>query len=218
LEIREACGGCTHYGKSCVVSVSGSTISLRLEGVSCAVDPGLACPAVCSENKFSCSVPPLAAGSYTVEAQGTAPRALVVSDSATETSCEVSAPGYGSCEETLPTSASTCSGQISFKRYDCPPGGRGALCGATVLYACGLFASDGGADDAGNHDASTDGAAADSGADAGAGVGDAGGPSAARCRELCAPLGSSLDTSKCVIRPGTSGAGVEVICGYPCGA
>lgn len=99
LDATEGCLGCFTTLRPCKVSVNGDEISVGMEASVCKPAGDQACPAVCGLAKVSCSIPPLAAGTYTIKVAGepsTLPRSreLVVSDDASaETSCSLDYPG-----------------------------------------------------------------------------------------------------------------------------
>jgi hypothetical protein len=88
VQVRERCGsGC---GKntmfSCTGVVDGGVITLAPTISEC-VDPNTACPAICRISAVDCSIPALAAGTYTLSGSGFASQQLVVSASATASTC-----------------------------------------------------------------------------------------------------------------------------------
>ncbi len=88
LMARENCGGCGTSVDRCEVTVSGNQIQLALSGESCSMPPGTACTLECRIGTYSCPVPALAAGQYTVKGGTAANQILVVADGGT-TSCAV---------------------------------------------------------------------------------------------------------------------------------
>lgn len=93
------CLGCFTTLEPCTVSVVGSAIVVTLESKVCKPAGDLACPAVCGLIGTTCTLPPLAAGSYTVAvtgdspSSGVPPRELVVTADATASSCVLPSPG-----------------------------------------------------------------------------------------------------------------------------
>jgi hypothetical protein len=94
LQIQEQCGGCTQKADHCDVQVSGQSIKLGLLGQTCTLSPSYACPAICSVNTFTCTVPPLAAGTYQVSTEaGTAMVVSMIADPMiSATACTVPFP------------------------------------------------------------------------------------------------------------------------------
>jgi hypothetical protein len=65
LELRDDCASACDKGTlSCAVTVDGGSIVLELAGQSC--PPQQACPEVCGLKTYSCALPALADGTYTV--------------------------------------------------------------------------------------------------------------------------------------------------------
>ncbi|MBL8954911.1 MAG: hypothetical protein JNK82_29310 [Myxococcaceae bacterium] len=79
------CGGCGSADLSCQVSVEAGVIDLSLAGETCDPPAGQACLAVCRIDRFTCTVPALAAGDYVVRS-GVTTKPLQVRD-AGEASC-----------------------------------------------------------------------------------------------------------------------------------
>lgn len=94
LQIREQCGGCTQQATRCEVVVNANQIKLRLLGQTCTLDPGTACPAICSVTAFDCAVPALTAGTYRVSAEANVPMEMmmVAESTTTTTSCTTTTP------------------------------------------------------------------------------------------------------------------------------
>lgn len=93
LQIREQCGGCTQQATRCEVVVNANNIKLRLLGQTCTLDPGTACPAICSVTAFECAVPALAAGTYRVSAEaGVSTDVMMVAESTTTTTSCTTTP------------------------------------------------------------------------------------------------------------------------------
>ena len=71
LQLRDECTSACDMGTlSCEVRFDGgSTIELALTGVAC-FDPNTACPAVCGFQTYSCTLPPIPDGTYTVTSMG----------------------------------------------------------------------------------------------------------------------------------------------------
>jgi hypothetical protein len=97
LEVdAKGCFGCGHSVLPCKVEVSGQRILLALEQKSCVTTE--LCPGVCQLPQTTCAIPPLKAGTYTVdfadaERQSDAPvRKLLVADGAVATSCDTGNP------------------------------------------------------------------------------------------------------------------------------
>ena len=92
LMARENCGGCAQTSTRCDVAVAGHDITLTLSGESCTMPPGTACADVCRVETFTCAVPALAAGQYTVTGTGstTGPKSFTVADGGSA-SCAVAA-------------------------------------------------------------------------------------------------------------------------------
>lgn len=61
----QGCTGCGNTLEECKVTVDGSTISLSLVEKSCSSTGE--CPAICGIPQATCTIPPLAAGRYSVE-------------------------------------------------------------------------------------------------------------------------------------------------------
>jgi hypothetical protein len=79
LEIAD-CGGCGTSSLSCTVARDGGSIVLTLEGQQCEPPPGTACLAVCRIDRYSCAVPALPEGDYTVSAPNSGSQTLQVRD------------------------------------------------------------------------------------------------------------------------------------------
>lgn len=78
LQIEDSCtSACDKGSASCAVVVDGGTITLAVSGQAC-FDPMTSCPAVCGIQKYSCALPPLADGTYTVASSGEVSQSLVV--------------------------------------------------------------------------------------------------------------------------------------------
>lgn len=169
ISIEAEGGGCLGCGTSmnpCKVQVSGTEILLTLATTSCPLPPGTACPAVCGVPKSTCAIPPLAAGTYTVnftssvhgsEAKG---RRLVVDSSAATTSCTLPAvpeskamraSDYpqacaGDAECALVTEGSVCQvcacpnaavAKTSLPAYESEQRAAESSCAGTGTVACG---------------------------------------------------------------------------------
>lgn len=101
----DGCLGCWTTFDACVGSLvdtggaGGPTIVLSPSTTTCPPSGDQACPAVCGLPRVTCTIPALPAGTYAVTIQGEkpsigrAPRTLVVSADATETSCSLSEGG-----------------------------------------------------------------------------------------------------------------------------
>lgn len=90
--------GCLPCGATldpCSVAVTGNTITVGMSAQLCPVEPRR-CPRICLVAATTCRLPPLPAGSYTVNVIGEGDnglsRQLVVSDDATATRCELVQP------------------------------------------------------------------------------------------------------------------------------
>lgn len=94
LQLREQCGGCTKRAQSCTVTVTGQSVKLKLVGQVCTLPQDAECPAICSVGTFSCKVPALPPGTYSVSAEGsTMPAAMMVADPViSATACTLSTP------------------------------------------------------------------------------------------------------------------------------
>jgi hypothetical protein len=94
-----SCLGCGSSLEPCKVKVEGTKITIGLDVKSCALPEGIACPAVCMQAVATCSIPPLAAGTYTVELAGGVRssedpvRQLVVKAGAGESACTIGQGG-----------------------------------------------------------------------------------------------------------------------------
>jgi hypothetical protein len=92
----EGCLGCGRTALPCQVQVTGQQIFLKLQQQSCVSNLG--CPEVCVLPQLKCTIPPLAAGRYTLEfteglhSSEDPVRSLVVADDATMTSCDTGDP------------------------------------------------------------------------------------------------------------------------------
>lgn len=78
IDDPSGCLNCTTSVKTCGVSVEGNTIKLAMTGERCTSAQPVGCPAVCGVPSTTCTIPALAAGTYTVSVVG-----------------ENSRPGYG---------------------------------------------------------------------------------------------------------------------------
>lgn len=93
------CLGCGATLQPCDVQVSGSKITIGLGVKRCPLPPDTGCPAVCMLAIATCSIPPLAAGTYNVElvggirSSGDVGRQLVVKDGTGEASCKIDQTG-----------------------------------------------------------------------------------------------------------------------------
>jgi hypothetical protein len=92
----EGCTGCGSSLLPCKVDVTGTTIAITLEVRTCPLPENQACPAVCGVPSATCTIPPLAAGDYTIQLAGGGARTsedpvrrLVVTANATATSCDI---------------------------------------------------------------------------------------------------------------------------------
>lgn len=74
---KDRCSNCHTRTLECFATVGpGESIHLQLQHPSCPSD--LACPAVCETTATTCSIPPLAVGSYAVELDGADAGTLLV--------------------------------------------------------------------------------------------------------------------------------------------
>lgn len=95
----DGCTGCGSTVEPCKVDVVGKSIRLSVDVKQCPLPDGLACPAVCGLPQPRCTIPPLAAGEYTIQMStgiqvSDAPsRRLVVSATGGATSCDVPQTG-----------------------------------------------------------------------------------------------------------------------------
>ena len=97
LEVdAQGCVGCGAAVLPCKVKISGQQILLTIEQKTCVSSE--ACSAICEIPQVKCAIPPLAAGTYTVDftegvrsSEGPL-RRLVVADGATATSCDTGHP------------------------------------------------------------------------------------------------------------------------------
>lgn len=99
VDASDGCLGC-FTTLACKVQVSGTTITVTMEATTCPPPGDHACPAICQIPSTTCTIPPLAAGTYDVAVTGegarggAAPRKLVVEKDATSaTSCALPSPG-----------------------------------------------------------------------------------------------------------------------------
>jgi hypothetical protein len=99
IAASQGCLGCFTTFDPCEVVTNGSTITVGMKTRTCPPPGDQACPAICAIPQTKCTLPALAAGSYTLEVSGQgaqtgfAPRTLVVTDDATATSCALPRPG-----------------------------------------------------------------------------------------------------------------------------
>lgn len=90
------CLSCGVSLEPCSVVVTGQTISIRLDSRSCTLPPGTGCPSICGLPVAQCTIPPLAAGTYTLDLAGgvrtsaDVPRQLVVKDAGGTSTCSLS--------------------------------------------------------------------------------------------------------------------------------
>lgn len=114
VDAPDGCLGC-FTTLACEVTVSGERIDLTMRSKTCPPPGDIACPAVCEIPKTTCTVPPLAAGRYTVrlagegDRPGLPARTLVVEDAAGETSCTLGNPDAKPPTLEAATYGSTCS-------------------------------------------------------------------------------------------------------------
>lgn len=93
------CLGCGSTLQPCDVQVDGSKIKIGLSVKRCPLPPDTGCPAVCMLAIATCTIPPLAAGTYSIELTGGVrssedpPRQLVVKDGAGESKCSIPQDG-----------------------------------------------------------------------------------------------------------------------------
>lgn len=91
----EGCLGCGTTVLPCKVEIVGKQIRLGGQMQSCTIPDGLGCPAFCGLPQPRCTIPPLPAGDYTIElttgvrSSDEPTRRLVVSATATATSCDL---------------------------------------------------------------------------------------------------------------------------------
>ena len=109
--------GCLGCGKSlepCSVQVVGQKITIGLALKTCSLPPETAFPAICAVGVGTCTIPPLAEGSYSIELAGGVKssadfvRQLVVKNGGGETSCSLT---QGTTTPTIESDgfADTCS-------------------------------------------------------------------------------------------------------------
>jgi len=79
LELKDNCSSmCDHGSVSCVVRFDGGTsIGLALVGMTC-ITPGVSCTDVCVEKTYTCALPALPDGTYTVTSTGQTSQTLMV--------------------------------------------------------------------------------------------------------------------------------------------
>ncbi len=79
LQLRDDCTSpCDQGSVTCTVKYDGGTsIGLALIGVAC-FDPNASCPAVCGIKTYSCTLPALPDGTYTVTSMGQPSQQVVV--------------------------------------------------------------------------------------------------------------------------------------------
>lgn len=98
VDATDGCLGCFTKLEPCKVSVAGDRIVLAMSATTCPPQGDVACPAVCMIPSVKCTIPALAAGTYTVEVAGEgvrtnpSPRTLVVGDAGAD-SCTLLSPG-----------------------------------------------------------------------------------------------------------------------------
>jgi hypothetical protein len=96
VDATEGCLGCFTTFDPCVADVTGTVITLTMTTRTCPPPNAEGCPAICALPGTTCTIPALAAGTYTVVVTGEtahAPRQLVVTDDATPTSCTLAQAG-----------------------------------------------------------------------------------------------------------------------------
>jgi hypothetical protein len=95
----DGCMGCFSSFEPCSVIVSGSDVRITMKEKTCKPAGDVACPAICAQIRSQCTIPALAEGRYTVRVDGDkpntgmVPRTLVVSGSASDTSCKLLSNG-----------------------------------------------------------------------------------------------------------------------------
>jgi hypothetical protein len=93
ISSSESCLGCGVTLEPCKVTRAGSKITVSLVSKTCPFPSDMACPPVCEIPQTKCTLPALPAGAYVVEVVGELPgsslppRALVVANKATDSSC-----------------------------------------------------------------------------------------------------------------------------------
>ena len=96
IDETEGCMPCFATMDPCTVVVRGTQITVGMQTRTCGSTNNRACPAICALPSTTCQLPPLSAGTYTVNVVGEGDngltRELVVSDTATTTSCELVHP------------------------------------------------------------------------------------------------------------------------------
>lgn len=99
VDATEGCLGCFTTFEPCKVDVSGQDITVSLATKTCPPPGDQACPAICALPGTTCTLPALAAGTYTLKVTGDGartgfpPRQLVVtSDSSASSSCKLPQP------------------------------------------------------------------------------------------------------------------------------
>ena len=134
VDATDGCLGCFTALDACKVSVTGDRIVFAMSATTCPPPGDRACPAVCMIPSVKCTIPALAAGSYTVEVagepqrNGLTPRTLVVTDDASASSCALLQPGTPAPPLDGSKYATSCSSDD-----DCVPARMGDPC---KLCAC----------------------------------------------------------------------------------
>lgn len=96
VDATEGCLSCYTTLEACKVTVDGTKITLSMSAKQCTgTDP---CPPVCMIPEATCAIPPLPAGTYSVEVtgedrRGLPPRELVVAPDGKDTACTLPPPG-----------------------------------------------------------------------------------------------------------------------------
>ncbi len=99
VDASEGCLPCFATFEPCAVSVVGDEVTVSMVTKTCLPSGDTGCPAICQIPRTTCTLPPLAAGTYTVAVTGEgarsplAPRRLEVATEATATSCTLPMPG-----------------------------------------------------------------------------------------------------------------------------
>lgn len=96
IDETQGCLPCFATMDPCTVVVRGTQITVGMQTRTCGSTSNRLCPAICAIPATTCQLPPLSAGTYTIrvlgEGDNALTRELVVSDTATATSCELVRP------------------------------------------------------------------------------------------------------------------------------
>ncbi len=101
VDASDGCLGCFTTFDPCSVTVSGDQITVAMVTRTCPPAGDVGCPAVCAYQSTTCTIPPLAAGAYTVVVVGDKPRVglpprqLVVTPDGAASSCSLPVPPEG---------------------------------------------------------------------------------------------------------------------------